>query len=403
MLLAALVLLLPLIVISALVVRDKNAQIAAVDDARHGIEYLLQGRLLLDVMGAAFVAAASDQAIADRTSVQHAVEDRLDSMLRHLADEGDAFGLQPRIGEIEAEWRGYLAAESALDRQARLLRQTGLNSRLLALLRYIGDRSGLSAQPTLESAYLGKLVVHQVPEAIVRIGEIRAQIDRASEHGVSLSQTSSFLFNDWSLSLAHTELVRDFRTVSALDPRLEHHLSSMLAEFDATAHRFHIAVTGHGAGDHMAHSRNDHHGGTRRVDGPIGGAAGRYPADIDTLPPATLMRLGDEATATAMALFDRAASGLQNLLDGRRQTLGRTKVLALAIVIGTGLFAFVAGWFLLHALTRPLQAEIAERKRAEQKAHELAAIVESSQDSILVIGPDNTFTNWNRGAEKLYG
>jgi len=47
--------------------------------------------------------------------------------------------------------------------------------------------------------------------------------------------------------------------------------------------------------------------------------------------------------------------------------------------------------------------DISERKRAEQAAQELSAIVESSADAILTIGLDGTILTWNRGAQDLYG
>jgi PAS domain S-box-containing protein len=42
-----------------------------------------------------------------------------------------------------------------------------------------------------------------------------------------------------------------------------------------------------------------------------------------------------------------------------------------------------------------------ERRADETRAH-MAAIVESSEDAILSVGPDGVITTWNAGAEKLY-
>ncbi len=50
-----------------------------------------------------------------------------------------------------------------------------------------------------------------------------------------------------------------------------------------------------------------------------------------------------------------------------------------------------------------LRAEISERKRGEEAAAYLAAIVASSDDAIISTDLQGTITSWNNGAERLYG
>ncbi|MFA6311414.1 MAG: PAS domain S-box protein [Sterolibacterium sp.] len=60
---------------------------------------------------------------------------------------------------------------------------------------------------------------------------------------------------------------------------------------------------------------------------------------------------------------------------------------------GTGKIAGVTGASL----------DITDRKRAEREQALLAAIVESSNDAILIRGPDRTILSWNTAAERLFG
>ncbi len=49
------------------------------------------------------------------------------------------------------------------------------------------------------------------------------------------------------------------------------------------------------------------------------------------------------------------------------------------------------------------ERELEERRKAEEKAQRLAAIVESTDDGIIGMNPDGTITSLNSGAERLYG
>ncbi|MBM4046848.1 MAG: PAS domain S-box protein, partial [Planctomycetes bacterium] len=50
-----------------------------------------------------------------------------------------------------------------------------------------------------------------------------------------------------------------------------------------------------------------------------------------------------------------------------------------------------------------LIGEIVKRRRAEEEARDLAAVVQSSDDAIISKTLDGTIVSWNKGAENIYG
>lgn len=58
---------------------------------------------------------------------------------------------------------------------------------------------------------------------------------------------------------------------------------------------------------------------------------------------------------------------------------------------------------LLEETNRSLQQDIAERKRAEERVAEQAALLDQAGDAIFVCDPGHLVRYWNRGAERLYG
>jgi PAS domain S-box-containing protein len=104
-------------------------------------------------------------------------------------------------------------------------------------------------------------------------------------------------------------------------------------------------------------------------------------------------RFGPRDTATVMFLLSIAAiagttSGVGPFSQERRNE-------ALLLV---QTFVAVAGTS--HLV---VAIEVAERRRLDQARARLVAVVESSDDAIIAITPEGRITDWNAGAERLYG
>ncbi len=85
---------------------------------------------------------------------------------------------------------------------------------------------------------------------------------------------------------------------------------------------------------------------------------------------------------------------------------------AWSVLAGGLFFTGLLGGFLLiltghttklQTINTDLEKEITERKRAEEAATQLAAIVESSDDAIVGTTLEGIIISWNKGAEIIYG
>jgi PAS domain S-box-containing protein len=107
----------------------------------------------------------------------------------------------------------------------------------------------------------------------------------------------------------------------------------------------------------------------------------------------TAFRFGPRETATVVFLLSLAAIGATVSSVGPFSQGSRNESLLLVQ-------AFVAVAGTSHLL---VAIEVAERQRLDKTRRRLGAVVESSDDAIIAITPEGRITDWNAGAERLYG
>ena len=102
----------------------------------------------------------------------------------------------------------------------------------------------------------------------------------------------------------------------------------------------------------------------------------------------------------------RFTAGLRQALLGPREELQDPVQLELRTAAGDEFAAECLVWgvdlrggTLAHCFVR----DVTERRRAQQTAALLAAVVEGSADAILTEGPDGRVLTWNAAAERMYG
>ncbi len=374
--LAAMTLLLPLIVFVVILVDDRNTQIDAAYNEITGLEYLVEVRQLLELVprhrGLIQLSHQGGSALENEIDdVEQAIDVQIGRLQEQAERAGDPFRVSDGLARLGALWasakqgRHVEAMASILDVDQDIMRE------LVALNRHLGNTSNLVIDSALESTHLIDLIVIELPQMIARVSEARSRALDILEGGVTptLQERQQLSVDDWALQNAHDNLFYGFSVAVAEDVEIARNLAEQFEHFDRDTNKFHAFI-----------------------------ASGNFERD-----PVEVFTLGTSSIQATLRLYDEIVPELQRVLENRISNLQRTRFITIATVIAISVIAGLSGWALLRALTRPLQAEVSERRRVQARLRDLAAIVEQAEDSILTLSPTGEVTSWNKGAERLYG
>lgn len=374
--LAAMTLLLPLIVFTFILVDDRNAQIRAAENEIAGLEYLAEFRLLLELVpqhrGLIQLAHRENQVLGPRIDdIEAAIDRQIGALMERAETTGDPFQVSPSLMKLEALWTAAKQNRRAESMTSILSVDQSIIQELVALNRHLGNTSNLVIDSALESTHLIDLLVIELPQMVARVGEARSRALDILETGgtPTLPDLQQLSVDDWALQYAHDNLFYGFSVAVGEDGEIARNLTREFADFDRDTNKFHAFI-----------------------------ASGDFQRDA-----AEVFALGTSSIEATLRLHDQILPELRRVLENRLSDLQSTKFIAIASVFAASIIAGLSGWALLRAMTRPLQAEIAERRRVQARLRDLAAIVEQAEDSILTLAPDGELTSWNKGAEQLYG
>lgn len=377
--LAAMTLMLPLIVFVLLLVSERNTQIRMTENEISGVHYLVELRQLLELepqrsalhQSASLDAQSAPDKQAAVAKVIQEFDDSVARLITHAQSTGDPFKVLQPLREIKADWIVQTRVDGGGISPSYIAADEAIQDKLVALFRHIGNTTNLSVDGSLESSHLTDLIINELPQMVARLSRARTRAAAIVSRGNTPTpqEQNQQGVDDWALSVTHDSLFYGFNIAVQEDPEVAENLSGHFDTFDNDTHNFHRLI----------------------ASGDIQGT------------PESVLRLGTSSINATLKLFDEIAPEVLRILETRVGTLRRTKSVAILSVIAASVIAGISGWLLMRSMTRPLLAEIVERRQAELRLGQLADIVEQSEDSILSLSFKGVFTSWNAGAHRLYG
>ncbi|MEX2494064.1 MAG: response regulator [Nitrospirales bacterium] len=169
---------LPLAISLSLGIQEINHTIAFTENELAGTQYL-QGvhKMVADLQthrGMTEAWLSGEPAFGDKAGTLESV---IQVNFQIIDDLDREFGAQLDTTQLwmeaQRQWEQFLTDRAGLSRQETFERHTALIELLLELIAYVGDRSNLILDPSLDSYYLMDAVVIRLPQWAEAIGQIR--------------------------------------------------------------------------------------------------------------------------------------------------------------------------------------------------------------------------------------
>jgi methyl-accepting chemotaxis protein len=179
----------PLVMLAVLFLQSRNEQIARTEAELAGLEYVTPMRQFLERLpqhrsaASAFLSgeASGGPMLGD---LQAQVDEAVGAVGAVERRSGRQLGTAASWDSIRIRWEDLKGRVRTLTADESNTRHTQLMSDALAHLRRIGDKTGLSADPDLDSFYLNESLLNRIPWTAEYLGQLAAQ-------GASIAAKSS--------------------------------------------------------------------------------------------------------------------------------------------------------------------------------------------------------------------
>jgi methyl-accepting chemotaxis protein len=225
----------PVATLLYLFLNTQNEQIARTVAEQEGLEYVMPLRSLLERVPHHRVAAsaylngdASVAPILERTQKQ--IAEAMESVERADARLGRKLGTTTSWEAIRASWNGLKSNYEKLKAEDSYQRHTQLISLLLQHIRLVGDKTGLTTDPELDTFYLVDSILQQIPATVEHLGQLASHGSAvAARHSMSAAEEAQIRYLVRQVSASLESLQRNYRAAFSYNEPLRENLDDTLA------------------------------------------------------------------------------------------------------------------------------------------------------------------------------
>lgn len=322
LLIAGLLAAVPVATLLYLLLNSQNEQIARTESEREGLAYIRALRNLLEWVPHHRAAAnallngdASVVPVLDRTRGQ--IAEAVEAVTQIDARMGRRLGTTTSWEAVRAYWNDLRENYSKLKAEDSFQRHTELIGQIIQHIRLVGDKTGLTTDPELDSYYLVDSVLQQIPWTVEYLGQLATYGSGvAARQSMTAEEEAQIRFLVRQVSESLESLQRDYRAAFGYNEQLREKLDDTLA----------TALNSAGYLRNLT-QKEILEGGSIRVQ------------------PVSYIENGASAVQKLFVLHDATAASLGSLFDQRLRRLVALKnsqlQTSLLLLAGSALFAFL--------------------------------------------------------------
>lgn len=235
LLLAGLLAAIPVATLLYLFLQSQNERIARTEAEREGLDYVLPLRTLLEWVPQHRVAAsallngdASVLPLLEKTRAQiaAAVEavDKVDGRM------GRRLGTTQSWEAIRASWNDLRDNYAKLTAEDSYRRHTQLIAQIIQHIRLVGDKTGLTTDPELDTFYLVDSILQQIPWTVEYLGQLASHGSAAAaRQSMSAAEEAQIRYLVRQVSSSLDSLQRNYRSAFGYNDQVRERLDATLA------------------------------------------------------------------------------------------------------------------------------------------------------------------------------